>query len=331
MKKLVCLLLAFWITGAAALAQSCLITGDVSWLDADAKLEMHWSESGLSGSLTGDINLHFDGAPQPDGTFLLACDQTLALRLPSLPNEEILAPLLQALTGTDAYQAARHSSFFIQAQQVELSADEVCAYALRLLQQYPLLDADGSLRAALASAGGQETWATVTRYMADQQQYPDGWLLQINVFAPILPNLMIAVQSGGKDSKDFTIALSNAPVSDWDETIAAMQEQGVQDGLLITGFRLVFDDVDETDTYIEANVYWRDQQYTLEMDRYTPSTGTGDWSCQCTLRDDQEAALLTLDIVGTPTDDLPAPTLVYTTLLDVTDGLDDNEKQLLGL
>lgn len=329
MKKLLCALLLMMLLCGAAQAQGRLITGDIAWPQGAAELNLHWGAAGFEGALTGEKTVALAGAWQPDGRLLIAADQTLALLLPALPTGTLTAPLLEALEGLDAYQTARHSSLFIQAQQVQFSADAVCAYARELLTLYPLLDADGSLRAALELAGGSETWATVTRYMADQQQYPGSWLLQINVDAPVLPSIFVEVQTGGKDSWDWKFAIQRQRVTDWDETIAALEEGGSADGFLLKGFAIAFEDAAETDTYVEGSLFWQGRRYTLELDCYTSNTGAYDWKAEGALSDDSGTELLRLNLESALTDAEPTPSVTYTRLVDLTDGVDAEEMKAL--
>jgi len=282
MKKLICwLMIAMMLLSSAALADSSRVTGTIpKGMLAVSAIEGLFSDTGFEMTI-GDIKL--SGAVQADGSLLVGNAQQ-SFRV-SVAGAALLAPLMQRLKSEPTFENAMYSSKYIQAQQIELSAAETLQLALSALDACPLLDAAGTLRPALEQAAApNETWATVTRYEADVRQYPNDWMVQVNVFAPVLPYMRIEVESDDFGSS-FEVAISETPVTDWDETVLAIEDAapGQAAGKLVQGFTMVYDNGKEKDTYVEAVTIGFEQAYKLEMDCVVNDAEPRSWYAAGTL------------------------------------------------
>ena len=168
MKKMVCCLIALLTLLLSAQAEGSLITGEITeGALAGSPVYVLTDGSSLSGTVGSTALL-----ARLEGDTLLAGTDRLAVKL-TLPRvRERLSALMARLQEQPTYENAVYSSLFIQAQQIELTADEVAPLAREAIACLPMLDAEGTLLPRLEGAGGQETWATVTRYTADERQYP---------------------------------------------------------------------------------------------------------------------------------------------------------------
>jgi len=328
MKKVLCFLLALALLCGAALAENRDITGSVT-LKGDAyTVDVLLGEAGFEANIKGASKMTVQGVRQSDGTMLLGDGSGKALLVSLVSLDEMLNPVISALDEEPAYEDAVYSSKYIQAQQVQMSAAEVAAFALTVLNACPFLSTDEALYQSLKQVGGGETWATVTRYVADQRQYPNDWLLRVNVFSPLLPAIYAEVRSDEFGSS-FTLAASRAKVTDWDETIAAISENAAE-GALVKGFTLVDAGTDVTNTYLEVDICYQGGRYLLVVDRDVSNDNAGQWTASVALTDGADAEVAAAELSCAPAKKGPAPQVKYTTLVDGTDGLTESERAQLG-
>lgn len=326
MKKILCCLAALFLF-VSAQAEGSLITGQIKeGALTDSPVYVLLNDTALAGSV-GDITL--TARLEQEILQIGTGDMALRLRLPKLGSlkDDILARLDQQPT----YENAVYSSLFIQAQQIELTAAEVAALAREVLTALPLLDADGAMMSALKGINGSETWATVTRYVADERQYPNTWMLLVNVFSPVLPALHAEIRSD-EYGANFTLAVSVEPVTDWDETIAAISDAVPGDmsrGRLIRGFTMV-DDGAQKWIYVECACYGFALPLRLGVDIYIDAIDFRQWTADFdVINDDTQEHLFCGSLESTVTGQEPEPT-ESAAVIDLTDGMDDAERALLN-
>ena len=328
MKKLICCLIALLMLLLSAQAEGSLITGEVTEGSlAGSPIYLLTDGTSLSGTVGSTTLL----ATLTDDT-LLAGTQSLALRLRLPRIREALDALLARLNDQPTYENAVYSSLFIQAQQIELTADEVAPLAREVLAFLPMLDASGQLLPSLEGVGGSETWATVTRYTADERQYPGTWMVQVNVFAPVLPAMRLEVRTD-EFGANFVLALSHQAVTDWDETIAALSEVAPGDtslGQMIKGFTMTDNSGSEKWLYVEAACYGFALPLRLGTDIFIDALDARQWTAELDLiNDDTNEALFHGALESTATTQSPAPA-ESAQVIDLTDGMDDAERDLLA-
>lgn len=322
MKKLFCCLAALLLLLSSALAEGSLITGEITEGSlAGSSVYLLTDDTRLSGTV-GEISLL---ARLEDGTLTLGTtEKAVRVRLPQMDAlEDILARLQQQPT----YENAVYSSLFIQAQQLELSAGEVAAIARELLHALPMLDPDGSLSAALNGADSKEAWATVTRYEADQRQYPNTWMLLVHVFSPALPALYAEIRTDEYGAK-FTLAMSDQTVTDWDETIAAISDAAPGDtsrGRLFKGFTMTDNNGAQRSLYVECSCFGFALPLRLGVDAFIDAVDPRQWTAAIDLiNDDTREALLSGSLESTVTPQAP-DAAESAEIIDMTDGVNNAE------
>ena len=328
MKKMLCCLVALLTLILSAQAEGSLITGEITeGLLADSPIYVLVDGSALSGTVGSTTLL-----AQLEGSTLLAGTDSRAVKFALPQLQEKLSALMARLTEQPTYENAVYSSLFIQAQQIELTADEVAPLAREILTFLPMLDVNGDLLPSLAGAGGSETWATVTRYTADERQYPGTWMMQINEFAPVLPAMRLEIRSD-EYGANFVLALSRQPVTDWDETIAALSDAAPGDtslGQMIKGFTMVDNGSSEKWLYVEAACFGFTLPLRLGVDLFIDAVDARQWTAEFDLiNDDTRETVLHGNLESTATAQAPAP-VESAQIIDLTDGMDDSERSLLA-
>lgn len=328
MKKVLCFLMTvLLVLLSVSLAENSLITGDIltdGSPESSAALRIVAAEYSFEMSLAGKkTDLHLSGRLTDEGD-LLAGDETAAALLPFGRVQQLIAPIMRQLEEAPSYENAVYSSLFIQARQVEISAEDTARLTAAVLSAFPLLDRDGSLRAALDGVRGSETWATVTRYIADERQYPDTWMVQVNVFSPLLPALHGEVRSDAYGS-NFEFALSRQAVTDWDETIAALSEApagGEDSGRLVRGFTMVYDSGTSTDLYLEADLFGFSRLMRLAVDAVYENDTASAWTAEVVLNDEEQSrALFAAKLESVPSNETPAVSVSDTDTVSLMDVL----------
>ena len=328
MKKMVCCLIALLTLLLSAQAEGSLITGEITeGALAGSPVYVLTDGSSLSGTVGSTALL-----ARLEGDTLLAGTDRLAVKL-TLPRvRERLGALMARLQEQPTYENAVYSSLFIQAQQIELTADEVAPLAREAIACLPMLDAEGTLLPRLEGAGGQETWATVTRYTADERQYPGTWMMQINVFAPVLPPMRLEIRTD-EYGANFVLALSRQPVTDWDETIAALSDAAPGDtslGQMIKGFTMTDDGSNEKWLYVEAACFGFTQPLRVGVDIFIDAVDARQWTAEIDLiNDDTQDTVLHGSLESAATTQSPDPA-ESAQVIDLTDGMDDAERDLLA-
>lgn len=328
MKKFFCAVLALMFLACAALADTSLITGEVVEIPTPGDVRLLISDQAFEASFN---DRQMFGALQPDGTLLIGT-QEKAVRLGGLPDESLLQGLFDRLDQQPTYQNSIYSSLFTQAQKIELPADEVRDYALTLISLFPLLDRDGSLRQALGDAAGSEPWASVTRYRADPSQYPKTWMMDVNVFSPALPALRVQYRQDEFGS-NFEIACTRNAVTDWDETVLAIEDDlSGESGKVLRGFTMVDDTGDETWTYLEITGFGFGYQWRFATDIYRDDADPQRWEATAVMNNDTDnVPVMTTKLSSVSVSQQPSPIFDGAVIVDATDGLDDAERELLGL
>lgn len=328
MKKLICSIIALLMLLLSAQAEGSLITGEVTeGALAGSPVYVLADDSALSGTVGSTTLL-----ASLTGDTLVAGTQSLALRLRVPQIRETLDALLARLNQQPTYENAVYSSLFIQAQQIELTADEVAPLAREVLSFLPMLDSSGQLLPSLEGAGGNEVWATVTRYTADERQYPDTWMVQVNVFAPVLPAMRLEIRTD-EFGTNFVLALSHQAVTDWDETIAALSDTAPGDtslGQMIKGFTMTDNNGSEKWLYIEAASHGFPLPLRVGADFYIDALDARQWTAEVDLiNDDTGECLFHSSLESTATTQSPTPA-ESAQIIDLTDGMDDAERNLLA-
>ena len=327
MKKILSLLLFLALTVSAALADASLITGEVVEIPTPGDVRILLGENAFEASFN-DRQMY--GAVQPDGTLLIGTREK-ALRLAGLPDAGLLQGLFSRLEQQPTYENSMFSSLFTSAQQIELTADEVCGYARAVLGLCPLLDPDGALWQAASGSYGGETWATVTRYLADPAQYPNTWVVEINVFSPVLPPVRVQYRQD-EYGCNFELAYSRNPVTDWDETILAIEEDlSGENGCVLRGFTMADSGVDSW-YYLEVAGYGFGYLWRAAVDLNRDMGDPRIWEATIVINNDTDntpvaAAKLRSEGSGQQ----PMPAFDGALIVDATDGLDDAERETLAL
>ena len=328
MKRFFCAVLALMFLACAALADTSLITGEVVEIPTPGDVRLLISDQAFEASFN---DRQMFGALQPDGTLLVGT-QEKAVRLGGLPDESLLQGLFDRLDQQPTYQNSIYSSLFTQAQKIELPADEVRDYALTLISLFPLLDSDGSLRRALGDSAGSEPWASVTRYRADPSQYPNTWMMDVNVFSPALPALRVQYRQDEFGS-NFEIACTRNAVTDWDETVLAIEDDlSGESGRVLRGFTMVDNTGDETWTYLEITGFGFGYQWRFATDIYRDNADPQRWEATATMNNDTDnVPVMATKLSSVSVSQQPSPIFDGAVIVDATDGLDDAERELLGL
>ena len=332
MKKLLCCLLAMLMLAGTALADTSLITGEVVEIPNPGDVRIVLGDNGFEASFN---ELRLYGSRQSDGGLLIGTRET-ALRLSPLPDLGVLRGLLARLDQEPAYENSIYSSLFTHAQQIRLSADEVCSLVLSALNLCPLLDRDGEIRRAASQSYGNEIWGTITRYSAaDSSQYPNALALQVNIDSPVLPALWLEYYRTDDSGSNYKLAMSREAVIDWDETLAAISEADAGDtslGQMIDGFSIRDDNGSEVWIYVETDFRGFEGAWHIETDIFQDSADASRWEASISVTDRgsrDPIAAITLNSEATSLE--PLPELDGAAVIDATDGLDQAEWQQLGL
>lgn len=327
MKKLLCVFLALMLLTSASLAEGHLITGTLTGEEGESELIIQW---GTDGFMLEREDRVLAGHWQADGGLLLALSEEMSVLLPALPKMDGFSEKLTALLqDAPVYESARHSSLYIYAQQAELSADAVCAFGLSLLDSIPDAAVLAPLRQLLEQGGGSEPWATVTRYLPDQRQYPNNQLLMFSLFAPGLPYIWLELRMD-EYGINFRLAATQETVTDWDETILALEDSNGENGLLIKGFTLEMADDEENNVYVEAELLAKGMALHFETDIYISLDGAYDWYADGVLTDERsDTELYTLSLESELVDEIMLPEITGSQVIDLTDGIDETEQSLL--
>lgn len=322
MKKLFCCLAALLLMLSSALAEGSLITGEIiEGALKGSSVYLLADDTRLSGTV-GDISLL---ARLENGALTLGtAEKALRVRLPQL---NALEGIFDRLRQQPTYENAVYSSLFIQAQQLELSAGEVAAIARELLSALPMLDPDGSRAAALNGVEGKETWATVTRYEADQRQYPNTWMLLVHVFSPDLPAMHAEIRTD-EYGANFTLAFSEQPVTDWDETIAAISDAAPGDtshGRLIKGFTMADSNGSQQSLYVECACSGFGLPLRFGVDALIDTVDPRQWTADIDMiNDDTREPLLRGSLESTVTPQTPED-VESAEIIDMTEGGNNEE------
>ena len=328
MKKLLCIFLMLTLLTSAALAEGHVITGTVTNNEGESELNIQWGTDGFAIEREKGV---LAGRWQANGALLLTLSDEISVLLPALPKIEGFSEKLTALLqDAPVYESARHSSLYIFAQQVELSGDAVCAFGLSLLDSIPEAAALAPLRQLLAQGGDSEPWATITRYLPDQRQYPNDQLLMFSLFAPGLPYIWLEIRTD-EYGVNFRLAATQETVTDWDETILALEENNGESGLLLKGFTLEMADDEENNIYVEAELFAKGMDLHFETDVYISLDGAYDWYADAVLTDARSnEELYTLNLESELVDEIMLPEIIDTEVIDLTDGIDETEQALLA-
>lgn len=335
MKKLLACVLALMMLVSFALAEGRELTGEMTVMDTDYEV------SGLLGEGCFSIDLGLctaEGTVDENGAITLHTSTAgdAAIKIGALPGLEMMKAVSawMDLQGEDAVlENAVYSSLFTSALEVSVDSHTLAAALKTALDSTALgilLDADGALRAAADELLSQPAQAacSLSRYLADQRQYPDTMLLVADVFAENLPNIYLSVKTD-EFGMTLTFAVETAEVTDWDETIAALEE-GSSTGYLVRAFTLKFDDEEELNVFAEVQIMLENAHYTIEWDEYTSHTGDYDWYVEALVCEETLGEIAELELETELSDEKPQVDLsAYSTVYDLTDGVSDDEMSAL--
>ncbi len=328
MKKLLCLFMTLLLLTTAALAEGHLVTGTLTNDEGENNLIIQW---GTDGFTVQQQERTMTGRWQENGTLLLALSDEISVLIPTLPKMEGFSEKLTTLLqNAPVYESARHSSLYIYAQRAELSGDAVCKFGLSLLDGMPEIAALAPLRKLLELGGGSEPWATITRYLPDQRQYPNDQLLMFSLFAPGLPYMWLETRTD-EYGVNFCLAVTQEKVTDWDETLLVLEETNGETGMLLKGFTLEMADNEENNIYMEAELFVKGMDLHFETDIYISLDGAYDWYADGMLTDVRSnEELYEISLESELVNEIILPEIPDTQVIDLTDGTDETEQALLS-
>ncbi len=322
------LLAALLLAVSPALAQSAQIEGEIT-LEAEALAQIFPLDVALLASLNGELTaqqtqsgLHaiwdsgFTASCNQlgDGSVLFATgDMQSAGRALMLPAQTQGNPLdrihawLDQLGDEQTFANAVYSSLFTRALSVDLTGQMLSPILGEVLAQYPflpgLLGLDAAAVTRLASSAQTDAvWGNITRYKGDAQQYPDLALLVLSLHIPSLPHMYLWLRTDEFGST-IKFALEEKDVTDWDETLLALEERKSDTGFLINGFTLNFEDDEELNIYFEAAITTPAHALTVECDYYVDYTGDYLWAIELVASEATLGDILELEIEAAQTDD----------------------------
>lgn len=328
LKLTVSLLIALMLTVSPVLAQSALIEGETE-LNSDVLSQLTSLDAGLVSSLSGEVTARQEAAglhaqwdsgfaftcnQLSDGTLLFATDEMRSAgRALSLPAPLQTNPLdrihawLDQQGNEQTYASAVYSSLFTRALSVDLTGQMLSPILGEVLAHCPFLPAVLGLDAAAvtrlaSSAQTDAVWGNLTRYKGDEQQYPDLALLVLSLHLPGLPNMYLWLRTDEFGST-VKFAVEEKEVTDWDETLLALEEGTSDTGFLINAFTLIFEDDEEYNLYIEAKYTAPECILTVECDYYEDYTGDYLWAVELAAYEDTLGDVLELEIEATVPDD----------------------------
>ena len=331
-KQLLSLLLVLLFAVTPALAKSTQIEGEIE-LDAALLSQIFPLDAALLVSVNGDFTAQSGASglhavwengfsvtcnTQPDGTQLLAIGDMLnAGRALLLPAQTIGNPLarihawLDQQGGEKKSTSAVYSSLFTRALSVDLTAQMLSPVIGEVLRQYPFLTRLPEMEGAsqLSSTQTNEVWGNITRYKGDEKQYPDLSLLVLSLHIPSLPNLYLWLRTDEFGST-LKFAAEEKTVTDWDETLLALEEGKSDTGFIIKGFTLTFEDAEELNLYYEASLITPAHALTVECDYYIDYTGDYLWAVELEAKEAAFGEVLEVEIEATElADDTGIPDL----------------------
>ena len=132
-------------------------------------------------------------------------------------------------------------------------------------------------------------------------------------------------------SRYFRLAATQETVTDWDETILALEENNGESGLLLKGFTLEMANDEENNIYVEAELFAKGMDLHFETDVYISLDGAYDWYADAVLTDARSnEELYTLNLESELVDEIMLPEIIDTEVIDLTDGIDETEQALLA-
>lgn len=311
--RLAALLLSLLLMLTPALAQPAQIEGEIE-LNSDVLLQLFALDPALVSALNGELEavlsaegLHaqwesgmtFTAQLPGDGTLRFATNDmqqnNLSCVIPALPLSNPLHRIhtwMDQLDGEKSYANAVYSSLFTRALSVDLTGQMLSPILGEIVAQYPyllsLLGLDNAAVTRLASSAQTgDVWGNITRYKGDAQQYPDLSLLVISLHLPALPHMYLWLRTDEFGST-IKFAMEEAAVTDWDETLLALEEGKSATGFIFSGFTLNFEDDEELNIYIEGTLTTADFALTMECNYYKDYTGDYLWAVEMEM---SEAAL----------------------------------------
>lgn len=335
MKKLLACVLVMMMLSAVAFAQGREVSGESVIMETEYEVEGLVDET----SFALDLGLcTVEGTVDENGAITLHTSTAgdAAIKIGALPGLEMMQAVSAWMDsqGEDtAFANAVYSSLFTSALEVNVDSHTLAAALKTALDSTALgilLDADGALRAAadeMLSQPAQEA-CTLSRYKADERQFPNTMMLVADVYAENLPNIYLSVKTD-EFGMTLTFAVETAEVTDWDETIASL-ENGSSTGYLVRAFTLKFDDEEELNVFAEVQIMLENAHYTIEWDEYTSHTGDYDWYVEALVSEETLGDMMELELETELSDENPQVDLsVYSTVYDLTDGVSDEEMSVL--
>ncbi len=317
-KRLLSLLCVLMLCFSGALAEGSFTTAEGISGGTAFTADAHTSQEGFCLTLERDgTQYSLNARMQEDGRLLIGVKDGMAVLLPAMPEEEDISGIFQQLEESAVFESAQYSSLFTLGQSVVLGSHLIAGVLLPVLNAWPALDTDGQLRAALENAQAlpDEEWAVLTRYQADQRQYPGNYLWRLNVYAPCLPAFYGELHTD-EYGVEFTLAVKDGAVSDWDETIHALEDGTETDGFLLRGFMMVFDEPSAKNVYSELMIRAAGISWDVELDHYAQHDGSGSWNAYLMVYGPDKSALLDASLTGTVEESYALPEVEAGTVID---------------
>lgn len=289
-KRLTALICALLLLSCQALAQSVLVESEIA-LESDVLAQLFSLDAekiaSLSGAITAEqtgdsFSVQWDngftvsGSRQENGSTLLSYDGGTVL-LPALSGNPLngVHAWLDSIGSEKTYANAVYSSLFTRALSVDLTGDLLSPVLQNLWAQFPILS---SVLGELP-AQSNDVWGNLTRYKGDAQQYPDLSLLVLSLHVPELPNIYVWLRSD-EFGATCKFAVEKADVTDWDETLLALEEGRSDTGFIVNAFTLNFEDDEEKNIYLEGTLTTPAYALTVECDYYLDYTGDYLWAIE---------------------------------------------------
>ena len=217
---------------------------------------------------------------------MYARGEVVKVQLPAENPLDQINAWLDAQGPETVFSNAVYSSLFTRALSADLTSDMI-APALSLL-----LPAD--MAAALQAQPGT-VWGRVTRYKADEKQYPDLSLLTVTLDIPGLPHVYVWLRSD-EFGMSLKLGVETAEVIDWDETLLVLEEGGSETGFVVNAFTLVFEDKKERNDYLEVAITTHDARMVAECDFYLSYTQKYLWAVEMLFKEEELGDMIELEL-----------------------------------
>ena len=123
------------------------------------------------------------------------------------------------------------------------------------------------------------------------------------------------------------------PTEPGDRTVLAIEDDlSGESGKVLRGFTMVDDTGDETWTYLEITGFGFGYQWRFATDIYRDDADPQRWEATAVMNNDTDnVPVMTTKLSSVSVSQQPSPIFDGAVIVDATDGLDDAERELLGL